>query len=707
MSYNTGPAAPPPVRRHLQIAFSAMLLFGSWLACGTADADSMTLNLKDADISAFIGTVSKITGKNFIVDPRVKGKITVISSHPMNEKQIYQVFLSVLEVHGFAAVPSGSVIKIIPMANARQSAIPLMSGDNSGEGDEYMTQVITLQNVPAAQLVPILRPLVPQQGHLVAYPPANMLIITDVAANIKRIAKIVGRIDVTNNEQIEVIPLKHASASEVVHTLTTLEQQQSQSRGQAGRPGAGGPILIADERTNSILMAGDKADRLRLRAVVSQLDTPLEQSGNIHVVYLRYAKAKDLLPILQGIVSSAKNKPKAIQGANAEQINIEADESTNALVISAPPDLYSSLEGVIRRLDIRRIQVFIEATIAEVSSNMARELGIQWAIGNPEGDGTIALTNLGSGGSSLSNVAGAVLGATSGSSSGSTSSSALGSALGAVPTGATFGIGAIAKGSLSYAALVRALASDSHTNILSTPSLVTLDNEEAQIVVGQNIPIKTGTFTSTGATGSVTNPFQTIQRKDVGVQLKVKPQINEGNTVKMDIDQEVSAITPAPANVNAADIITNKRQIKTSVLIDSGQIVVLGGLIKNDLEESVAKVPLLGDIPIIGYLFRYTNTTRDKTNLMVFIHPEILRNAEDNQNVTGGKYDYIRDQQMKIRQHGVYLLPDQESPLMSPMSDYLRLPPPFDQQQQAPSDNNAPSPPDEPAAPPDESGKNQ
>lgn len=707
MSNIPGPATPHPVRRCLRLALGAVLLLGGWLACLNADADSMTLNLKDADISAFIGTVSKITGKNFIIDPRVKGKITVISSHPMNEKQIYQVFLSVLEVHGFAAVPAGAVTKIIPMANARQSAIPLMTDDN-GEGDEYMTKVISLQNVPAAQLVPILRPLVPQQGHLVAYPPANMLIITDVAANIRRISRIVERIDVPNNEQIEVIPLQHASASEVVHILTTLEQQQKQGRGGAGRPGAGGPILIADERTNSILMAGAKADRLRLRAVISQLDTPLEQGGNIHVVYLRYAKAKDLLPILQGIVTSAQNKRKAVRGGKSENINIEADKSTNALVISSPPDVFSSLEDVIRQLDIRRIQVFIEATIAEVSSNLARELGVQWAAGNPEGDGTVALTNLGSGSSSLAGVAGAVLSAQSGATSGSTTASGLASALGSVPAGATFGIGAITKGGLSYAALVRALASDAHTNILSTPSLVTLDNEEAQIVVGQNVPIKTGTFTSTGATGSVTNPFQTIQRKDVGVQLKVKPQINEGNTVKLDLNQTVSAITPAPAGISAADIITNKRQIKTSVLVDSGQIVVLGGLIKDDLEESVTKVPLLGDIPVIGQLFRYTNTTHQKTNLMVFIHPVILRNAADNESVTGGKYDYIRSQQMMIRKRGVYLLPDQSSPLMRPLKDYLKLPPPFDQQQKTPpSDSDIPSPPDGLGAPPDGAGQSQ
>lgn len=671
--------------RFLRCLMGAVLLSSgiaaSWDVLAAAP---MTLNLKDADLTAFISTVSKLTGKNFIVDPRVKGKITVISSRPMTEDQVYKVFLSVLEVHGFATVPAGSAIKIIPQANARQESIPTMSAEHPYSGDEFVTEVIPLDNVSAAQLVPILRPLVPQQGHLVAYPPGNVLIVTDEAENIKRLNEIISRIDVPNNEDIEILTLKHASATEVVRILTTLEQQRNQQRGTPTGPGGGGgPLLIADQRTNSVLMGGDKADRLRLRAVISQLDTPLEQGGNIHVVYLHYAKAKDLLTVLQGIASNAQEKGKAAATAppNQEPVNIQADESTNSLVISAPPDMYRDLDVIIRQLDVRRAQVFVEATIAEVSKSLARELGVQWAAGDLSAGGVGAI-NLGSGNSSIASVGAAAAAGSSG----------LTTALTNLPSGLTMGIGKITSHGLDYAALVRALSSDANTNILSTPSLVTMDNEEAEIVVGQNVPFITGSFTTAASSGTVTNPFQTIQRQDVGLTLKVKPQINEGNAVKMDIDQEVSSIAPSTAGINASDIITNKRSIKTTVLVESGQIVVLGGLIDNQLKENVQRVPILGSIPVLGYLFRYSNTTKDKTDLMVFIHPVILRSAEDNAMITGGKYDYIRAQQAEFRQQGVPLLPNRMSPLSPPLEDYMQLPAPYETPSTPPPAKDVPPP---------------
>jgi general secretion pathway protein D len=677
-------ARPRPTLRLRSLIAAVLLLTGATTAWSAKPTGPMTLNLKDADITAFIGTVSQLTGKNFIVDPRVKGKITVISSSAMNEQQVYQVFLSVLEVHGFAAVPAGSVIKIIPQANARQEAIPTMSEDHPTEqGDEYVTQVLALQNVSAAQLVPILRPLVPQQGHLVAYPPGNILIITDEAANIRRMTDIINRIDVPNSDEIEIIPLQHASATEVVRILTTLEQQRNQERGQPAVPGGGGSLLIADERTNSILMGGDKSDRLRLRAVITQLDTPLEQGGNIHVVYLHYAKAKDMLTVLQGIATTSQQKGKAPAAPpNQEPVSIQADESTNALVISSPPDLFRSLQAVIRQLDVRRAQVYVEATIAEVSQNVARELGVQWAAGNPKNAGTLGVANLAtSGGLSIAAAGAAALSGDS-------------TAVSQLPSGLTFGVGKIVSNGIDYAALVRVLAGDTNTNILSTPSLVTMDNEEAEIVVGQNIPIVTGSFTTTGSTGSVNNPFQTINREDVGLTLKVKPQINEGDAVKMDIDQEVSSIAPTPSGVTTADVITNKRSIKTSVLVESGQIIVLGGLIQDDLKQSQQKVPLLGDIPILGYLFRYNSTTKDKTNLMVFIHPVILRDSDTNMRISGGKYNYIRSLLTDLREHDVHLVPKSESPITPPLEDYLSLPPPFnDGSQSPPRPGAAPAPP--------------
>jgi len=635
-------------------------------------AQTVTLNFKDAELESVIGWIAEQTGKNFIVDPRVKSKVTIISGKPLNKDEVYQVFLSVLQVHGFAAVPSGDVIKIVPDINAKQSGVPVAGPQDQGQGDEMITRVIDLENVPAAQLVPILRPLIPQQGHMVAYPPSNTLIISDRAINIERIAQIIARIDLPSaGSEVEVIPLQHASAVEVARILTALEQQNQQiAQKQGAEQLEGRTTFIADERTNSILLGGGKSNRLQMRALISHLDIPLEKEGNIHVVYLRFANAKELVPVLTGIGQSVAQGEQAKKGvtaasaqSQAQTFNIQADESTNALVITASLEVFRSLQAVIRQLDVRRAQVLVEGVIAEISINKAAQLGIQWGVdASPGGHGPVGFTNFASGsGSSLGEIASAVV-------SGSITT---------VPEGLTLGIGRFNSKDINFGALLRALQGDGATNVLSTPTLLTLDNQEAEIVVGQNVPFITGSYTSVSSTGSSTptNPFQTIDRKDVGIDLKVKPQINEGNTIKLDVEQKVDSL--AASSLGAADLITNTRSIKTTVLVDDGEVVVLGGLITDDLKESMQKVPGLGDLPLLGGLFRYKSTTKDKTDLMVFLHPVIMRDADLLGHVSGDKYNYMRAKQMALREKGVALLPDEESPVMRPLEDLLILPPPF------------------------------
>lgn len=648
-------------------AWTALL---AWLALAapSASAESVTLNFKDAELDAVISWVAEQTSRNFVVDPRVKSKVTIVSGKPLNKDEIYQVFLSVLQVHGFAAVPAGGVIKIMPDVNAKQSGVPVSSGRDGLRGDEMVTRVMALSNVPAAQLVPILRPLIPQQGHMVAYPPSNVLIVSDRASSIDRIAEIIERIDLPSVEnEIEVISLRYAAASEVVRILTALEQQNQQSaqQRQGGELPDSRSTLMADERSNSILLSGGKSNRLRIRAIISHLDIPLEREGDIHVVYLRYANAKELVPVLTGIGQSVQQEEQAKKGAATAAVQgagftVQADESTNALVITAPQEVYRSLQAVIRQLDVRRAQVLVESVIAEVSVTRAAQLGVQWAVdGSSRGNSPVGATNFGNGtGSSLSDIAGGIVAGTPN-----------------LPEGLTFGLGRFNSSGLNFAAIVRALQGDGATNVLSTPTLVTLDNQEAEIVVGQTVPFITGSFSSTGTGSTPTTPFQTINRENVGLTLKVKPQINEGNTIRLEVEQKVDSL--AASTQGAADLITNTRSIRTTVLVDDGEVVVLGGLITDDLRESVQKVPGLGDLPVLGALFRYKSTSKDKTNLMVFLHPVIMRDENLLAQASGNKYNLMRAKQLQLREKGVSLLPDEESPLMPTLDERMDLPAPF------------------------------
>ena len=648
---------------HVWLAAGILTL---WLPMSFA-AETTTLNFKGADLGAVISSIAEVTGKNFIVDPRVKGKVTLISNRAMGKGEVYKVFLSILEVHGYTAIPSGKAIKIVPDADAKHSAMPFASPKKPGIGDEAVTRVIQVEHVTAAQLVPILRPLVPPQGHLAAYPQSNVLIISDRSANIARLVKIIERIDQPTSGEIEIVPLENAAASDLVRVLTSLQQQASKKNPKGSKP-----MLVADERTNSILIGGDRAARLQLRAIISHLDTPSEVVGDTHVIYLRYAKAKDLVPVLTGVGKTKKvkgKKAKAAPSASNQPFDIQADESTNALVITAAPSIFRSLQSVISQLDVRRAQVMVEAIIAEVSSDRAGELGVQWLFDGSGGNNPVGGISFGSGSSSISGIAqGALTAAGSG-------AGGAGAALSAIGSGVTVGLGRFNSGVFNFAGLIRALEGDGITNVLSTPNLVTLDNEEAEIFVGQELSIPTGSFANSGTSTSSVNPFTTFERKQVGIRLKVKPQINEGDAIRLDIEQSVDGVAGGAAG--AGDIVTSERSIKTTILVDDGKMLVLGGLIKDDLVETEQKVPLLGDIPLLGALFRYKSVKKVKTNLMVFLRPTILRTSKDSLILTRSKYNFIRSKQLELDEEGVSLLSDELQPLLPEANEFLELPAPF------------------------------
>jgi len=603
-------------RSAIGVSMGLLLMCNNAHAQDEGDGNTFTLNLKNTDIQSLIATVSKQTGRNFVLDPRVKARVTVISNDPVDADGLYEVFLSVLQVHGYSAVPSGDMIKIVPDVTAKQGPVPLLGeGENT---DQLVTQVIKVVNVPAAQLVPILRPMVPQQGHLAAYAATNSLIITDRASNIQRLMEIISRVDKPDNEEIEVARLNHAAASEIVRTLSALQRNNL-----GGQQGPGAIQLVADERTNSVLISGDRAARIRTRGLIAHLDTPIESGGNTRVVYLKFANAEDMVNILQGVSQgqarvgattadgSAGGTPtptglvqqqiqqQAQQQANPQanilqnnngsvtprsaaetgesNVDIQADANTNSLIITAPPDEMNNILAVIRQLDI--------AGAARANS----------------------IPSLGS--------------------------------------GLSLALGRFDTGEIDFGILVRAIASDADNNILSTPSIVTLDNEEAEIVVGSNVPFVTGQQLS----ANNDNPFQTIERRDIGLTLKVKPQINDGNTIKMDLEQEVSNVNTT-ALTGAADITTSKRSIKTTVLVEDGQTLVLGGLIDDQITDVQEKVPLLGDIPILGSLFRYRNSQKVKRNLMIFLHPMIMRDSDTADQYSNSKYNFLRSRQMLYKQ---------------------------------------------------------
>ena len=615
-----------------------------------AQQADVTLNWKDADIRKVVEAVSEVTGKNFILDPRVSGKVTLLSSTPMSPDAFYEAFLSILQVHGYVAIQSGDLIKIIPDATARQFAGPIGTTGLAGP-DDLATQVIQVRNVGATQLVPILRPLIPQYGHMVAHAGSNMLIISDRAANVARMVSIIRRIDQASDEDIEVVTLQHASAAEIVRIMTALSQTPR---------GDGAPVttsLVADARTNSVLIGGDKSDRLRLRTLIAHLDTPLEDGGDTQVRYLRYADAEELAAKLQQhFTTQAAGSATAGAPASADNISVWADTQTNAIVVNAPPKMMRSLTQIVDKLDIRRAQVLVEAIIVEVIADNKNELGTSWAIEGSGSDAPIAITNF------PDFLAGVVqLGSAAG-------SGVVTDPSGLIGEGITVGVGRITDSGVSFAAILKAAQGDADTNIISTPSIVTTDNEEASLNVGQEVPFVTGSFTNTGGTSGSVNPFQTINREQIGVKLTITPQINEGDSMVLQISQEISSIAQSAGG--AVDLITNQRIIETTVIVDDGEILVLGGLIEDQLRESDQRVPVLGRIPLLGNLFRARKTEKIKTNLMIFIRPTILRDARTTAFETNQKYNMIREVQQGQQGNDIQLMPGEQRPMLPPIDEY-------------------------------------
>lgn len=649
-----------------------LLLLLVALGSGGTNAQDFTVNLKETDIQELIKFVAEATETTIVVDPAVKGKVKVVSAKPVSRSELYDLFLSILEVHGYTAVRSGGVVRVIQSKDARSAPVTVRDDGDRRGNDEYVTQVMRLQNISAAKLIPVLRPLVPQQAHMAAYAPSNAIIISDVASNIDRIAAIIERMDRTAVQETEIIKLKYGVAEDVVRMLEQFNKSEAQQGTEVE------VLLVADPRTNSVLVSADELERARMTRLVRYLDTPLEQSGNVKVVYLQYAEAEDVAEVLTRVMQNITRVEGSDTGgrqqrSNSNSANIEADKHTNALIITAPTDEMASLEAVIARLDIRRAQVLVEAIIVELEVRDGQDLGLQWLFANDDG---FFGGNINADDARARRIAAAILpdGSDENSDGDSTTGDfnvgALAGAIAQSP-GLSLGWGVI-DDDLSMTVILNALKEQANANILSTPSLLTLDNQEAYITVGQNVPFVTGSFTSTGTGDGAQNPFQTIERQNVGITLRVTPHINEGDSVVLDISQEVSSLSGASAVLQASDLITNERILQTKVLAANGRMVVLGGLIKDDVQDGSQKVPLLGDIPLLGRLFRSDAVSVVKTNLLVFIRPTIIRDDQQLAGATAEKYRLIREQQVLRRERGLMFLDDENVPVLPEWDEQIR-----------------------------------
>jgi general secretion pathway protein D len=674
----------------------AALMLAVALPAAAQDADTVTLNFVNADIDAVVKAVGEITGRNFVVDPRVKGTINIVSARPVAKSLVYPTLLSALRMQGFAAVEADGVVKIVPEADAKTQAGPVQRGAVTASGERIVTQVIALRYESAAQLVTVLRPLITPNNTIAAYVPGNAIIITDYADNLKRIDRIVASLDQAPAGEPMLIPVRNASALDVVALVNRL---LTETPGAPGSPADAQQrvTLFADPRSNSILIRADNPARsARVRQLIEQLDTPARVGGNVFIVYLKNAEAAHVAETLRGLyggeraqgapsttsataampiaaalaanaasafpASAAATSPLATTNSAsgttafaAGGAMIQADTTNNALVIMAPEPVYNNLRAVIERLDSRRAQVFVEALIVEVTSDRAAEFGVQWQVlsgvsRNRDGIQGFGGTNFGTrSNTNSSNIVDA-----------SVNLGALGQGLNLGIINGTIsipGLGVISNLGL----LIRALENDTTANILSTPTLLTLDNEEARIIVGQNVPFITGQYSTTGQTATV-QPFQTIERRDVGLVLRVKPQITEGGTVRLGIYQEVSRVQ----DTSNAGPILSKRALESSVVIDDQQIVVLGGLIQDSLNDGTQKLPYAGDMPVFGSLFRYDTRARTKTNLMIFLKPTIVRGTTEGRTLTSERYDYLRGEQSEITPPERWFWKDPTAPVLPP-----------------------------------------
>ncbi len=634
----------------------------------SADTDTVTLNFVNADIEGVVKAVSELTGKNFVLDPRVKGTVNIVSARPISRALVYDVFLSALRLQGYAAVEDRGVVKIVPEADAKLHPGRLLGPSERPRtsGDLIQTEVFTLKYESAAQLMPILRPLIAPANTIALYSGSNSLVITDYAGNLQRIRRIIESIDQPGGSDPVVIPLAHASAVDVALTLNRLFAEPA--GGATPADSSQRIAVVPDARSNSLVARSDNPSRIaRLRTLAAVLDSPTSAAGNLHVVYLKNAEAVKVAETLRAIylgeavtVAAARPQPvialptaagAAVPLAPSPVVAlspgmIQADPATNSILINAPDAVYNNLRAALDKLDVRRAQVYVEALIAEITADKAAEFGIQWqTLGGAGRNATSVFggTNFGGPGQNVLGL------------SANPGSAGRGLNIGVINGLVTIpGVGQV----LNLNLLVRALESDTNANILSTPTLLTLDNEEARIVIGQNVPFITGQYALSGAATTPT-PFQTVERRDVGLTLRVRPQISEGGTVRLQIYQEVSSVQDT---TNPAGVITNKRAVESMVLVDDGQIVVIGGLIQDSVRDGLEKVPLLGDLPVLGQLFTYKTRTQTKTNLMVFLRPTVLRDVKSAESLTGGRYDYILGEQQKAQPPHRPPLPDVEAP---------------------------------------------
>ena len=646
-------------------------------ATKNAAPNTGTLNFVDADIESVIAAVGDYTNTTFIIDPRVKGTVTLVSEKPLTKAQAFQLLTSVLRLRGYTVVTGNGYTKVVPEADAKLQAGPIQAG--AVRGDQIATQIFHLNFASAANLVAVLRPLISPNNTINAEPGNNTLIITDYADNLLRLGRIISTLDKPTGNDLDVVPIRYAVASDIAAIVNRLLEQ-----GGTGPADAGHTTLLAYPRTNSVLVRASSEARANLaKTLIEKLDQPTVNPGNVHVIYLKNAEATKLAQTLRSVVTSdtsatlsAPSQPSrspsptqssgqsfATSTSATSQTSlpsggpagfIQADSTTNTLIITASESVYRDLRTVVDQLDARRAQVYIESLIVEVSATKAAELGVQWAglSGNSTSSarigGITGFTSQTSGGNNLISQAAA---------------KASGTVL-APGNGLTLGL----FNSEGMGALIHALEADSSANILSMPNLITLDNEEAKIIVGQNVPFVTGQYTTVASAGSAgVNPFQTVERQDIGLTLRVKPQISQGGTVKMAIYQETSGIDSS-VNTEGAGLATTKRSLDTNVVVDDGQIIVLGGLIDDNMQDSIEKVPGLGDIPLIGGLFRYKTSNHVKRNLMVFIRPTIIRNNEQSVNLAADRYDYIRNAEI-TGQPNTNGLPNTETPQIPPLKD--------------------------------------
>ena len=616
----------PRLTKLMQIHLVASLITGVLMLTSPSAAwAEFTLNLKDADLKHFIAKVADITGKTFVVDQRANNspiKVTIISTTPMTETEVYEVFLTVLRIHGYAAVPSGNVVKIIQQVLAKQSPSDADFA-LTANGEQIVTQVIEVQNTSSEDLIKSIRPLLPQYGHMAALTTPNVLIVADHADNIRRYRDMIKRIDVADTSTVEIYHLEEAWVEDIV---VLLEQLAPEEIGKAAK-GPSKVNIVASERTNSLVLRGQPAAIGKITTLVRALDTPANRSGTIQVVRLAHSDAKDLADILKNLVETGSSVSDQ-QGQDVP-VSIQADESINALVIRANPTTMVELKNTIALLDIRRLQVLIEAAVVEVTTDFTRQLGTELAVGDASGENfPIGLT------------------APSGTLAAALQSLALNAptplSLGDAPLIAG---GRVSETSTSFAAIIRALSTNTDVELLSTPSITAVDNEEARIVAGQNVPFRTG---STGTSGNgVTNPFTTIERQDVGLTLNVTPHIHDGSLVRLEIRQEVSEVDPSSLGSigidGSADLITNTREIETTVLADNGEVVILGGLIRDKTTQTDIRVPILGNIPILGNLFKSTSRDVEKQYLLVFLRPTVLDDSGSMKQATERKFSHIPD----------------------------------------------------------------